>query len=235
MPCVESLKKFLSPGHLFPKIGDPEYLTHAAQPFGDPEGPYAYRIKLFLDQIANMFGKIPEELERLVAASQIVQAEALKFFIENFRFHKWRKSGILWWNVADCWPQISDAVVDYYYEKKLAYFYIRNVQQPVLLMMGEPAAWHSPLRLDNNLPRTVSGAYRVSDLLTGEEFVSGRYECAANSGVDLGALRVSTGVHRMYLLEWEVDGVWRWNHYLLGHPPCDLDFYLQCREKLDLD
>ena len=235
MPCVKSLKKFLSPGHLFPKIGDPEYLTHAAQPFGDPEGPYAYRIKLFLDQIANMFGKIPEELERLVAASQIVQAEALKFFIENFRFHKWRKSGILWWNVADCWPQISDAVVDYYYEKKLAYFYIRNVQQPVLLMMGEPAAWHSPLRLDNNLPRTVSGAYRVSDLLTGEEFVSGRYECAANSGVDLGALRVSTGVHRMYLLEWEVDGVWRRNHYLLGHPPCDLDFYLQCREKLDLD
>ena len=232
LPDVESLKKFLSPEHLFPKIGDPEYLTHAAQPFGEPDGAYAYRIELFLNQIVNTFGEVPKEQEQLVTASQIVQAEAMKFFIENFRFHKWRKTGILWWNVADCWPQVSDAVVDYYYVKKLAYSYIKNVQQPVLLMMGEPSAWNCPLRLDNNLPRAVSGEYRVSDLQSGEVFVSGRYECAANDGVDLGALRVSTGVHRMYLLEWEVDGVWKRNHYLLGRAPYDLDFYLKCREKL---
>lgn len=86
MPCVESLKKFLSPDHLFPKTDDPEYLIHAAQPYGDPSGPYAYRIKLLLDQVENTFGSVPRELDKLVAASQAVQAEAVKFFIENFRF-----------------------------------------------------------------------------------------------------------------------------------------------------
>lgn len=234
MPCIDSLKRFLSPDHLFPKVGDPEYLTHAAQPFGDAEGAYAYRIKLLLDQIVNTFGKVPEELERLVAASQIVQAEAVKFFIENFRFRKWDKSGILWWNVADCWPQISDAVVDYYYAKKLAYHYIRNVQQPVLLMMGEPASWNCALRIDNNLRRTAAGRYRVSDLLTGEVLDSGEYECGPNRCEEIGKLRVSTGIHRMHLLEWEVDGEWKRNHYLLGHAPYDLDFYLECREMLRL-
>ena len=32
-------------------------------------------------------------------------------------------AGILWWNVLDGWPQFSDAVVDYYFGKKLAYHY----------------------------------------------------------------------------------------------------------------
>ena len=232
MPCVESMKKFLSPGNLFPKVDDREQLYHAAQPYGLVDGPYAYRIKLFLDQVENTFGAIPEDLEELVTASQAVQAEAVKFLIENFRFGKGKRSGLIWWNVIDCWPQTSDAVVDYYYAKKLAYCYIRNVQQPTLLMMGEPAAWNCQLRLDNNLPRPVAGRYRVSDLLTGEVLAEGEYQCGADSGVALGALRVSTGKHRMHLLEWEADGVWKRNHYMLGHTPYDLGYYRKCLEKL---
>ncbi len=232
IPCVESLKQFLSPAHLYPAVDDPEYLIHAAQPYGQTDGPYSYRIKLFLDQVENTFGDIPDELETLVSASQIVQAEAMKFFIENFRFGKSKRSGLLWWNVADCWPQISDAVVDYYYEKKLAYHYIRNVQQPTLLMMGEPAGWQCELRLDNNLPYSVAGRYQVADLLTGERLKGGEYECAADGIVNLGSLRISVGKHRMHLLEWEVDGEWKHNHYLLGHAPYDLRYYRKCLEKI---
>lgn len=232
IPGVESLKKFLSPGHLYPKADDPEYLIHAAQPYGLADGPYSYRIKLFLDQVENTFGAIPEDLEELVTASQAVQAEAVKFFIENFRFGKWTRSGLIWWNVIDCWPQISDAVVDYYYAKKLAYHYIRNVQQPTLLIMGEPAAWQCELRLDNCLPRAISGRYRVTDLLTGEALAAGGYACGADRCEKIGALRVSTGKHRMHLLEWEVEGVWKHNHYMLGHTPYDLGYYRECLAKL---
>lgn len=77
-----------------------------------------------------MFGETPEALERFAMLSQASQAEAVKFFIENVRLHKWRKTGIIWWNMLDCWPQISDAVVDYYFHRKLAFHYIRRVQQP---------------------------------------------------------------------------------------------------------
>jgi beta-mannosidase len=52
-----------------------------------------------------------------VLASQISQAEADKFFIELSRMRKWQRTGILWWNLRDGWPIISDAVVDYYGRK----------------------------------------------------------------------------------------------------------------------
>ena len=74
------------------------------------------------------------KLEQLAMLSQISQAEAKKFFIEQTRLKKWRRTGIIWWNMLDCWPQISDAVVDYYFHKKLAFYYIGRVQQPVCMV-----------------------------------------------------------------------------------------------------
>ena len=70
--------------------------------------------------------------------ARVSQAEAKKYFIERFRVTKWRRSGIIWWNLIDGWPQISDAVVDYYGVKKLAYHYIKRSQQTVCLMFDEP-------------------------------------------------------------------------------------------------
>ena len=71
-----------------------------------------------VNQIKTLFGGVPEDLTDFTFASQISQAEAMKFFIERFRLSKWRRTGIIWWNLIDGWPQISDAVVDYYYGKK---------------------------------------------------------------------------------------------------------------------
>jgi len=67
----------------------------------------------------------------------VVQAEALKFFVESTRLRKWYTSGILWWNLLDGWPQFSDAVVDYYFAKKLAYHYLWRAQRPLLLCLSE--------------------------------------------------------------------------------------------------
>ena len=82
-------------------------------------------------QIRDLFGKSPQNLEDFSLESQICQAEALKFFIETARMNHPRQSGILWWNLIDNWPQFSDAVIDYYMTKKLAFYYIRRVQQPL--------------------------------------------------------------------------------------------------------
>ena len=70
------------------------------------------------NQVRELFGVVPDDLETFALASQITQAEAKKYFIEMTRLRKWRTSGILWWNVIDGWPQFSDAVVDYYFERQ---------------------------------------------------------------------------------------------------------------------
>jgi beta-mannosidase len=86
------------------------------------------RIRLMANQVREMFGAVPDSLGTFALASQIVQAEAKKFFVESTRLRKWRTSGVLWWNVIDDWPQFSDAVVDTYFGKKLAYYYLWRVQ-----------------------------------------------------------------------------------------------------------
>ncbi|MDE0768996.1 MAG: hypothetical protein OSB19_11465 [Opitutaceae bacterium] len=40
-------------------------------------------------------------------------------------------------NPCDGWPLISDAVVDYYNRPKLAYSYIKRVQQDICVMVDE--------------------------------------------------------------------------------------------------
>jgi beta-mannosidase len=134
-PSRASLEEMMRPEQLWPWQTSEDWLTHAVRP--QPESTkYNYRIPLMAKQIENLFGRVPETLDDYVLASQISQAEALKFFIEMFRIEKGRRSGILWWNIRDGWPEISDAIIDYYGRKKLAYFMTQRAQADVLVMLG---------------------------------------------------------------------------------------------------
>ncbi len=225
MPNLESIRKFIPAESLNGRIGNPDWLCHAAQPFGDPEGPYAYRIRLMEEQVEGCFGMVPDNLEEFIFRSQIVQAEAFKFFIESFRMRKWRKTGLIWWNVIDCWPQFSDAVVDYYYSRKLAYWYIRTAQRPFSLMFDEPEAWCIRLHAVNDLSRELSAEYRVSDILTGEVLCGGTFEIGADAAVVVDSIRICQGRQRMLLIEWSVEGESCFNHYYQGTAPFDFEKY----------
>ena len=92
----------------------------------------------------------------------------MKFFIELFRLARWRRTGIIWWNLIDGWPQMSDAVVDYYFEPKLAYETIARCQQHLCLMLSEPQdGVHQVLALNDTL-RDETLAYTVKDIDSGE-------------------------------------------------------------------
>ena len=132
---VKSMKQFISPDKLWPWQDNDEWIIHAASP-ETGGGPYVYRIELMAKQIKELFGYIPDNLEDFILASQISQAEAKKFFVELFRIQNHR-SGIIWWNLIDGWPQFSDAVVDYNFHKKLAFFYLRQSQKPFILTFSE--------------------------------------------------------------------------------------------------
>lgn len=221
---VSSLRKFIDAQHLWPWKDNEQWRVHCTDPSPTP-GAYAYRVPLMANQIREMFGIAPDNLAEFALASQISQAEAKKFFIELFRLGKWRRTGLIWWNMIDGWPQLSDAVVDYYFVKKLAYHYIKRVQMPVCIMVDEPAGWHCRVVAGNDTLREVAGPFRVWDADSGETLLEGRFAAGANENALLGKIRISHGEHRLFLIEWELDGCKHGNHYLLGKPPLSFPRY----------
>ncbi|KAJ3580342.1 hypothetical protein NPX13_g220 [Xylaria arbuscula] len=65
--------------------------------------------------------------------TQMVQAEAMHYAYTTWRREWGRRKcgGVLVWQLNDCWPTMSWAVVDYYLVKKPAYYAIRNALKPI--------------------------------------------------------------------------------------------------------
>ncbi|MCU6709940.1 hypothetical protein M6D81_14690 [Paenibacillus sp. J5C_2022] len=223
-PNVSSMKQFIDAESLWPYQDNEQWTTHCSDPIG-LDGPYAYRVKLMADQIKELFGVSPDNLEDFVLASQISQAEAKKFFIEMTRIKKWRRTGIVWWNMMDGWPQFSDAVVDYYFGKKLAYHYIKRAQEPVCIMIDEPHNWHVQVMISNDTRLHASGDYKIWDADSGQSLLEGNFHAGANTNLNLGKIRVSNGEQRLFLMQWTMEGKTYGNHYMLGYPPFSLDTY----------
>ena len=81
-----------------------------------------------------------QTLEDLVYYSQLNQAEALKFGVEHYRRRKGRCWGTLFWQLNDCWPTQSWAVIDSEGEPKAAYFACKKFYAPVLLSLVREGA-----------------------------------------------------------------------------------------------
>ncbi len=232
-PSPESLAKYISPDHLWPCLGDREWLVHAATMDGREDSPYGYRIRLMWNQVETLFGKGTEataDLASFSLASQISQAEAKKYFIERFRISKWRRTGIIWWNLIDGWPQISDAIVDYYLDKKLAYSYIKRSQKPFCLMFDEPADGRLDLYAVNDTRETKDFTYTVkSD--ADHVLLIGTSRIAPDSNVPIASIP-APAQKRWYLIQWNdghEDGL---NHYFANIRDIDFGYYKTLLEKL---
>ena len=217
-PSVASLKKFIPEDMLTPWLGSSVWDTHNTDYL--PHGPRHYnRIGLMDDQVRILFGSVPQDLEQFSLLSQISQAEAKKFFIERTRVKKWLRTGVIWWNMIDGWPQISDAVVDYYYDRKLAYYYIKRAQQDVCLILDEQVDWGHDVYLCNDGCWSGRVEYSITDGESGETLLCGACDSAANQTVRVGNLRVLPGEQKLLLLKWTRDGKTFGNHYITGFPP----------------
>ena len=238
-PSPESLKKFISADQLYPVLnekdqGTPEYLVHAASMDTDPASPYAYRIPLMVKQVRTLFGGEADNLTDFAKQSQISQAEAKKYFIEKFRVGKPHRTGIIWWNLLDGWPQVSDAVIDWYHCKKLAFPFIKRSQQPLCLMMAEPENGQMSLFAvqDGGKERRVS--YTVRDVLADHVVLSGTATVGAESATPVATLPEMTEFHFL-LIEWQTeDGLCGRNHFATKTLDISYEDYLQALQKSDM-
>lgn len=221
--CVspESIERFIAPENQWPALGNDAWILHATSPETDENSQFAYRIKIMHEQLDILFGgTVPDELYDFCLASQISQAEAVKYFIERFRVNKGEKHGIIWWNLLDGWPQFSDAVIDYYGKKKLAFPVIKRSQLPVCLFCDEPQNGEVDLCVGNERRREVSVHFTVSDVATGKTLFIGNGVSPANSTAFIKSIPLPSD-RGMLLLEFECDGESFKNHYLYGEAPFD--------------
>ena len=230
-PSPESLKKYIPEENLWP-WHNASWDTHNTDNVMNVARAYN-RNDLMADQVRILSGGIPETLEEYSRLSQLSQAEAKKFFVERTRIRKGERTGIIWWNMIDGWPQISDAVVDYYYDKKLAYTWLKRVHTPVCLMMDELRDWGHDVVLGNDGRKDYDVAWRVEDGETGKVLLEGKTHSRANENAVVGNIRELAGTQNFYVLKWSADGVQQCNHYISGYPPYKKETLLSWADKIE--
>ncbi len=234
-PNRSSLEKMFDPEYLYPWTADgkwnDQWQTKAVRSNRELTITLE-RNDLMIKQVKALFGECPRDLDRFIFASQTVQAEAMKFFIELWRMDKFHKTGIIWWNLRDGWPIISDAVVDYYNSRKMAYYYIRQVQHDVCVMIGDDSEGLHPVVAVNDTREEKSGVVTVRDADNGKILFSGSYKIPVNGKTLVGYIPEENR-QAMWLIDYTVGDTHFENHYLAGKAPFNLTDYLRWAEKIN--
>ena len=77
------------------------------------------------------------DFESLVYASQLVQADAIRYGVEHFRRIRGCCMGSIYWQVNDCWPVASWSSVDYFGRYKALHYAAKRFYAPVLMSLHD--------------------------------------------------------------------------------------------------
>ncbi|MGQ9623665.1 MAG: glycoside hydrolase family 2 protein, partial [Candidatus Caldatribacteriaceae bacterium] len=161
-PSFSSLREFIPPEELY--INSPSWQFHNCT--FEREN---------IQEMLREFMRNPEELsfEEYLHYAQLLQGEALKWAIENWRRRKFMTSGTLFWMYSDCWGAIGWTVIDYYLRKKASYYFVRRAFQPVDLSVRKNEASAEIFVVnDTRSYRSLSVVYGLS-LFDGTSLFSG--------------------------------------------------------------
>lgn len=79
----------------------------------------------------------PNHFSTVIYATQLLQAEAIKYGVEHFRRNRGRCMGAVYWQLNDCWPVASWASIDYYGRWKALHYFAKRFFTPLLLSCEE--------------------------------------------------------------------------------------------------
>lgn len=93
--------------------------------------------------------KYPNSFPVFVYASQLLQADGIRYGVEHFRRNRGRCMGAVYWQLNDCWPVISWSSVDYCGRMKALHYYAKRFFAPVMLSCEE----HGMMNVEANMNR----------------------------------------------------------------------------------
>ncbi|MDD3412243.1 MAG: glycoside hydrolase family 2 protein, partial [Eubacteriales bacterium] len=118
----------------------------------------------------------PNSFSLLLYASQLMQAEAIRYGVEHWRRNRGRCMGAIYWQINDCWPVASWSSLDYFGRWKALHYAAKRFFAPVLLSCEEegtldqrtsvnmqpfePLRVTARLNVSNETRRSVSGIVR---------------------------------------------------------------------------
>ena len=79
----------------------------------------------------------PGDFDTMLYASQLLQAEAIRYGVEHWRRNRGRCMGAIYWQLNDCWPVASWSSVDYFGRWKALHYAAKRFFAPVLLSCNE--------------------------------------------------------------------------------------------------
>lgn len=79
----------------------------------------------------------PNDFDKLLYASQLLQAEAIRYGVEHFRRNRGRCMGTIYWQLNDCWPVASWSSIDYCQRWKALHYYAKRFFAPLMLSCEE--------------------------------------------------------------------------------------------------
>ncbi len=129
LPCLESV---LPEAERFPQSRTVVHHNRAFSPGLGPDGHRRMAVYI-ADNLRD-----PVTLEGYVYSTQFIQAEAMRYAYSSFR-RRWGVpgkrgvGGVLVWQLNDCWPVTSWAIVDSFGIPKPAYYTIKRELEPVTL------------------------------------------------------------------------------------------------------
>ena len=126
-PCMETIQAFTLPEdrNVF------SYVMEKHQRNASANG----KIVSYLSQMY----LYPRDMELLVYASQLLQAQAMQYGVEHWRRNRDDKHcmGAVVWQLNDCWPVASWASIDYFGRWKALHYYEKRFFAPVLISCHE--------------------------------------------------------------------------------------------------
>jgi beta-mannosidase len=79
----------------------------------------------------------PTNFDILLYASQLLQAEAIKYGVEHFRRYRGRCMGAIYWQLNDIWPVASWSSIDYFGRWKALHYYAKRFFAPLAISCHE--------------------------------------------------------------------------------------------------
>lgn len=81
--------------------------------------------------------RYPTNFSVLIYASQLLQAQAMKYAVEHLRSNRGRCMGALYWQLNDVWPVSSWSSIDYYGRYKALHYVAKRFFEPIMISCRE--------------------------------------------------------------------------------------------------